>query len=261
MDIDINTRPAWNTYIAVSTYHYPITTSTDHQQRYPKAKRFKYKGWPHFDAMHALMLRSNTVKGKNLFRPLAERDATDNVIDAVDGEEIRKGKEKEKMVDCLDWPLSDDEDIDPVLRTAKEKLPTPPPALSKRKFSALVQSHSASPATNSPTPGPSTKRRHVSNITAPDNDLSSITVRLDEFTDAFRSATGTSVAATLESSPMCRRRAIRSAQELEVGLSDEHRAALVNIFIVDVNTEDAYMELKREGLRKAWVADRLKNML
>ena len=95
---------------------------------------------------------------------------------------------------------------------------------------------------------------------SPDSEMTALNVWLDDFTDALRSAIGTSVAAGLESSPMRRRHAIRSAQELEIDLSDARLAALVNIFIADVNAADAYMELKREGLRKTWVADRLRHL-
>jgi len=129
---------------------------------------------------------------------------------------------------------------------------------------AVMASTSASPGSSSlsATPGPSVKRRHISHAPAPDLDIQSLNVRLDDFTDAFCSATGTSqaVAAGLETSPMRRRRVIRSAQDLEVDLSDTHLAALVNIFILNVNAADVYMELKRDGLKKAWVADRLKHI-
>lgn len=228
---------------------------------------------------------TNAVKSQNVFHPTAlrqrESDDGDDSEENVGGgngenngdgtettedmarlarkEEAQTLKGKEKAPDD---ELSSDETIDPVLRTAKPKSLTAPPKppLSKRKYSALMQSTSASPTTVSSTPGPSAKRRHISSASGPDTELSGLNVQLNEFTEAFRSATGTSVTAGLESSPMRRRRAIRTAQDLEDDLSDEHLAALVNIFIADVNAADAYMELKRVGLRKAWVADRLKNV-
>ena len=81
--------------------------------------------------------------------------------------------------------------------------------------------------------------------------------RMDDFTDAFRSATSGQASMAPESSPVRRRRAIRKAQELENDLDDADLVVLVNLFIADVSAADGYMELQREGLRKAWVAQRL----
>jgi hypothetical protein len=63
----------------------------------------------------------------------------------------------------------------------------------------------------------------------------------------------------MEVSPLCKRRAIRSAQEVEVELTNRQLVALVNLFCSDIGAADTYMELKREGLRKAWVMDQLES--
>jgi hypothetical protein len=81
---------------------------------------------------------------------------------------------------------------------------------------------------------------------------------IDSFTDAFRVATGTAPT-NMEVSPLRKRCAIRSAQEVEVELTNRQLVALVNLFRSDVGAADTYMELKREGLRKAWVMDQLES--
>jgi hypothetical protein len=73
---------------------------------------------------------------------------------------------------------------------------------------------------------------------------------IDSFTDAFRVATGTAPT-NMEVSPLRKCHAIRSAQEVEVELTNRQLVALVNLFRSDVGAADTYMELKREGLRKA----------
>jgi hypothetical protein len=80
---------------------------------------------------------------------------------------------------------------------------------------------------------------------------------IDSFTDAFRVATGT--APTNMVSPLRKRHAIRSAQEVEVELTNQQLVALVNLFHSDIGAADTYMELKRKGLRKAWVMDQLES--
>jgi hypothetical protein len=44
-----------------------------------------------------------------------------------------------------------------------------------------------------------------------------------------------------------------------VELTNRQLVALVNLFRSDVGAADTYMELKREGLRKAWVMDQLES--
>jgi hypothetical protein len=80
--------------------------------------------------------------------------------------------------------------------------------------------------------------------------------RMDNFTEAFRVATGTA-STGVEVSPIHKRRAIRSAQELEVDLSDTDLTALVDLFRTDMSAADMYMELKRDSLRKVWITNQL----
>jgi hypothetical protein len=133
-----------------------------------------------------------------------------------------------------------------------------PSAIHKRKFSALAASESPfSSISTSPssTPGPSAKRHHISK-TLPDRDPEDIAMgeRMDNFTKAFRVATGTA-STGVEVSPIRKRCAIRSAQELEVDLSDTDLAALVDLFRSDVSAADTYMELKWDSLRKVWITN------
>jgi hypothetical protein len=135
-----------------------------------------------------------------------------------------------------------------------------PSAIHKRKFSALAASGSPFSSIStfpSSTPGPSAKRCHISK-TLPDHDPEDIVMgeHMDNFTEAFHVATGTA-STSVEVSPIHKCCAIRSAQELEVDLSDTDLAALVNLFHTDVSAADIYMELKRDSLRKVWITNQL----
>jgi hypothetical protein len=135
-----------------------------------------------------------------------------------------------------------------------------PSAIHKQKNSALTASGSPFPSINtspSSTPGPSVKRRHISKI-LPDRDPEDIAMgeRMDNFTEAFCVATRTA-STGVEVSPICKCRAIHSAQELEVDLSDTDLAALVDLFYTDVSAADTYMELKWDSLRKVWITNQL----
>jgi hypothetical protein len=79
---------------------------------------------------------------------------------------------------------------------------------------------------------------------------------ISDISDAIRSTTGRPTG--LEASPLRKRRAVRSAEEREGDLDEEDLITLVDIFTADVSAADTYMELRRDGLRKAWVANRLK---
>jgi hypothetical protein len=81
---------------------------------------------------------------------------------------------------------------------------------------------------------------------------------IDSFTDAFHVATGMAPT-NMEVSPLRKHRAIQSAQEVEVELTNQQLITLVNLFHSDIGAADTYMELKREGLRKAWVMDQLES--
>jgi hypothetical protein len=63
----------------------------------------------------------------------------------------------------------------------------------------------------------------------------------------------------MEVSPLRKCHAIRSAQEVEVELTNRQLIALVNLFRSDIGAAATYMELKHEGLRKAWVMDQLES--
>lgn len=265
-DIDGDTLPVWNTYV----------------DRFPKAKRFKKKGWPHYFAVQAMIPAVARLKGANVFQPLQDPPDDDSDKQEDHGE---KGEPEENVGDeNIDWPPSDDESmLDPVLRANSKpvnapiiapiiapidtttddaitaRLPTGTPlaplSLHRRKYSALIASGSGSAYTTSPssTPGPSSaKRRHVSKPELPalDPEAAAISERIDNFTEAFRVATGTATTG-LEASPIRKCRAIRSAQELEEDLSDSELVSLVNIFRSDVGAADTYLELKHQESRKA----------
>jgi hypothetical protein len=101
---------------------------------------------------------------------------------------------------------------------------------------------------------------HISKPPAPalDPDMVALGGHINSFTNAFHVATGTAPT-NMEVSPLHKCRAIQSAQEVEVELTNQQLIALVNLFCSDVGVADTYMELKCEGLRKAWVMDQLES--
>jgi hypothetical protein len=101
------------------------------------------------------------------------------------------------------------------------------------------------------------KRHHIPKILL-DHDPEDIAMgeHMDNFTEAFCVATGTA-STGVEVSPIRKCRAIHSAQELKVDLSDTDLATLVDLFCTDVRAADTYMELKQDSLRKVWIANQL----
>jgi hypothetical protein len=79
---------------------------------------------------------------------------------------------------------------------------------------------------------------------------------ISDISDAIRDTTGQPTG--LEASPLWKCRAVQSAEECEGDLDKEDLIALVNIFTADVSAADTYMELRWDGLQKAWVANHLK---
>jgi hypothetical protein len=79
---------------------------------------------------------------------------------------------------------------------------------------------------------------------------------ISDISDAIRDATGRPTG--LQASPLQKRHAVRSAEEHEGDLDEEDLITLVDIFTADVSAADTYMELRQDGLQKAWVANRLK---
>ncbi|KDR83289.1 hypothetical protein GALMADRAFT_263621 [Galerina marginata CBS 339.88] len=55
--------------------------------------------------------------------------------------------------------------------------------------------------------------------------------------------------------------AMERLQRLETGLSDRCIVALIDLFQEDVSAADAYLALTREGVRKQWIADRVRHIM
>jgi hypothetical protein len=60
-----------------------------------------------------------------------------------------------------------------------------------------------------------------------------------------------------ESSPVRKRKVMDLAQELEDDLSDNDLSSLLELFETNVMAADAYMTIKRDGLRRTWVQRKL----
>jgi hypothetical protein len=142
----------------------------------------------------------------------------------------------------------------------KDRSPTP---LSfapshKRKHSALSALSSAAASarsTPSASSGPKRARKEVTGPVA----LQGLTAELSTFGQTFLEGVTSTVPPPplLAPSPSRKTKAIQRAQELEDELDDDRLAALIRVFQADVNAADAYLVIKREGLRRAWIASTL----
>jgi hypothetical protein len=106
------------------------------------------------------------------------------------------------------------------------------------------------------------KKRATSGIQRVTNGAGAVqglTAELSAFGDTFLEGIAMAAPQTSTLAPLLLRktRAILRAQELEEDLDDGKLAALIRIFQSDVNAADAYMVIKRPGLRKAWIEDTL----
>jgi len=54
--------------------------------------------------------------------------------------------------------------------------------------------------------------------------------------------------------------ALERVQELETTLSDQCITALVELFHADITMADTYLALSRDGVRKQWISNRLKQV-
>lgn len=261
-DINNDNLAIWETYIEVRTIPgLPSTVNIDRDplKRYPKAARFKKRGFAHYNGLKAMM--PVRTKSANVFQPTlagVELESTRDLgwVGSSSGRE--DGDDEDKTSENAQEPEPVEDPIpDTLFAFAGASMPPASAVMNhKRRFSALELAGSGSTSSAS-TPGPASKRRHLSAL-APDPQVAALNGHLEDFTHAFREATGTSSAGEA-ASPTRRRQAIRSAQLLEVDLSDDRLVALVDLFTKDVSAADAYMELKREGLRKTWVAKRLEH--
>jgi hypothetical protein len=81
---------------------------------------------------------------------------------------------------------------------------------------------------------------------------------LSDFTTSFRTSVQRRDQPPVDPTVERKNTAMERAQDLETDLSDDQLAALLELFQSDVSTADAYMVIKREPLRKAWVQRKLK---
>lgn len=63
-----------------------------------------------------------------------------------------------------------------------------------------------------------------------------------------------------DTSPERRAKAMELIQEQESYLSDDCLVAFIDLFRADTAAADAYVALKREGLRKSWVQKQMKDL-
>ena len=224
------------------------------QQAHPKASQFRSKGWSHLETMRSLM--PTTAKGANVYRasqgnhvhttPPDVPELKDDVIEDEDN--------------AIRWsPSPSPKAHSPAPPTDQHTPMHPVAADRKRKYSALsacltlaTGSPHSTPSTSSKA-GPSSKRHKE--ITGP-AALQGLRAELSTFGQSFIEVT-TPPTPLLAPSPSQKTKAIQRAQELEDELDDDRLAALIRVFQADVNAADAYLVLKRDGLRKAWIASTL----
>jgi len=153
--------------------------------------------------------------------------------------------------------------IPSLISTPSPPPPSPPPSSlppsslprfsldKKRKHSAAFAS--TSEASTSTSPSILARKRHANGSSA----LFALSDQLSEFTDAFRAGTVAETGPFVASSPERKMMAMKRAQELESDLDDVWLVALIGLFQTDVSAADAYLVLKRDGLRKVWVESKL----
>jgi hypothetical protein len=137
-------------------------------------------------------------------------------------------------------------------------------ASSKRKFSALDSLGSASLKSSSTCgsgSGSLEKRLRLTGWAV----LNGLKESLDDFTTVFRAGlmqtAGPVTRDCADTSLEHKRKAMDRLQECETDLDDDRLIALIDLFKTDVNAVDAYVVLKRESTRKAWVRKQLREVL
>ena len=127
----------------------------------------------------------------------------------------------------------------------------------KRKHTALSALSSAAVSTHSTPSTSSGPKRACKEITG-SAALQGLTAELSTFGQTFLEGVSSATPPpSLAPSPSRKTKAIQRAQDLEEDLDDDRLAALIRVFQADVNAADAYLVIKRDGLRKAWIASTL----
>ena len=108
-----------------------------------------------------------------------------------------------------------------------------------------------------PTPGPSAEKQVWSTIAG---TLSELHDGLSHFTDVI-AAVGPGFTVGLDATPIRKNKAIQHMEKFEVDLDNSQKLDLMDLFTSDVAKADAYLAIEGEGLRKEWVARRLREAL
>jgi hypothetical protein len=201
-----------------------------------------------------------TAKGANVFR--ASQGASDHahaISPELEDDEASEDEGKTIEQSAIPWSPSPP----PACHspTCDQHSPTSPVFASshKRKYSALSVAQTSASASPHSTPSrastSSWHKRARKEITGP-AALQGLRAELSTFGQTFVEVS-TPPLPTLAPSPSRKTKAIQRAQELEEGLDDDKLAALIRVFQADVNAADAYLVIKRDGLRRAWIASTL----
>ena len=215
-----------------------------------------------------------TARGANVFHAsqavAAATGIADSAADSSDGDEV----DAQVMTPEHDTTEHDDAPHNAALDQELQQnwSTTPPPSLPpsqsaqpappfkrshKRNHSAIspewATSGSTTPSTNT-----THKKSRIGVISRADA-ITGLRSELALFNGTFLEGTSSMapLPPAIAPSPARKMKAIQRAQELEVDLNDEKLVSLIQIFQVDVNAADAYMVLKREGVRKMWIKSTL----
>src|SRR5882762_1330577 len=265
-------------------------------QKHPKAAPFRNKGWPPYEEFRQLLPTS--AKGSNAFHPtqaeMHEGSDGDPGTPQADGDEKEPGGgdgetgDERQDLDANEGgrvsTQAGDEEADnnerPRDAGCEESAPlvaanpgprphAPLEHLTKLKYSALQ--------TVTPTPS-SSRSSTTSGMRASPNPFTPLSssggkgIRVRQTLTAAAIAQvaetiadiGTSIGNSrtgTESSPVRKRKAMDLTQELEDDLSDNDLSSLLELFETNVMAADAYVTIKREGLRKTWVQRKLAKLV
>ena len=284
-----------NDHLFIDSYH----DSDEICQKHPSAKSYTHKGFALYDLMAPLM--PNLATGTNVYRPsdgtrgaasstlLRQSEAKDSLNTGHSSPPGNRG------ANDSNGPSGETGDQPEEPHPSPQSSPPPPPpspsirardtpapsahasltslsypsvtgvsstgtssmsGAAKRKQSALQASQSITAAS---------KKQRTSTTGAV--ALNGIKESLDTFNNTFNHTLGRNFALRqlerdrADTSPESRAKAMDNLQEQEIYLDDDRMIAFIDLFRADTAAADAYLAIKREGLRRKWVEKQLKETL
>ncbi|KAF8223584.1 hypothetical protein L208DRAFT_1411625 [Tricholoma matsutake] len=271
MNIGVAEQSVWKEYIT----------------KHPASAVFAHKGFVLYDLMSPLM--PSLVKGRSVYRPGQGTHGTTNTMlstlpqDPPDDNALGIDDPLERHGDGIPSDRSNgghasdgDHTPPPPSSAYPSSSPISPPLPLHTDSATTPDPHSITSASQTATTMVSTSSKHkqsalsASLLTSSKKQCMAVTgaVALNgikESLDSFNSTIERSLLMQLDrmhsdTSPKHRAKAMDLFQEQESYLSDDCMVAFIDLFRVDSAAADAYIALKHNGLRKAWVQRQMKDL-